>query len=251
MDINNNYILIQGWMVSELNLKGNELLIYAIIYGFSQDGDSEFKGSRSYLATWLNTSLQTVDNCINSLIEKGYIEKDQEIINNIKFNKYKIIWGVVKKFGGYPKILGGTQKILHNNIIYNTNSKYNTNSICSINSKYSINNNKKNIKKEKEINKEKEKKFIKPTIEEIQNYCNDRNNNINANNFYDFYESKGWMVGKNKMKDWKACIRTWEQRNNKTTNKKIIPEWYNKEITSTETVDNKEFDNFIKEFRDG
>lgn len=55
-------------------------------------------------------------------------------------------------------------------------------------------------------------KFVKPTVEEIQEYCIERKNGINANAFYDFYESKNWYVGKNKMKDWKACVRTWEQR---------------------------------------
>lgn len=54
-------------------------------------------------------------------------------------------------------------------------------------------------------------KFTKPTIEEIESYCHERKNNVDAIKFYDFYESKGWMVGKNKMKDWKACIRTWEK----------------------------------------
>jgi len=54
--------------------------------------------------------------------------------------------------------------------------------------------------------------FKKPTIEEIENYCKERNNSVNAEAFYDFYESKNWYVGKNKMKDWKACVRTWEQR---------------------------------------
>lgn len=59
------------------------------------------------------------------------------------------------------------------------------------------------------------KKFVKPTIEEIQSYCIERNNGINAEAFYDFYESKDWFVGKNKMKDWKACVRTWEKRESK------------------------------------
>lgn len=61
-------------------------------------------------------------------------------------------------------------------------------------------------------NIKRKKVFCKPTIEEIQQYCDERNNGISANAFYDFYESKDWMVGKNKMKDWKACVRTWEQR---------------------------------------
>lgn len=65
------------------------------------------------------------------------------------------------------------------------------------------------------VNNKESKKFVKPTIEDIQDYCLERKNGINANAFYDFYESKDWMVGKNKMKDWKACIRTWEQRDKK------------------------------------
>ena len=56
------------------------------------------------------------------------------------------------------------------------------------------------------------KYFNKPTIFEVQDYCKLRNNNIDAEAFIDFYESKGWMVGKNKMKDWKSAVRTWERR---------------------------------------
>ena len=77
--------------------------------------------------------------------------------------------------------------------------------------------------------------FKKPTIEEIQKYCHERNNGINANAFYDFYESKDWYVGKNKMKDWEACIRTWEQRN-----KKDNPEWVKKQPTETIKLTNEE-----------
>ncbi len=79
---------------------------------------------------------------------------------------------------------------------------------------------------EKEQYKEKEKehvivgkKFIIPTPEEIKKYCEDRKNNVDAERFFDYYESKGWMIGKNKMKDWKAAVRTWEksQFNNSET----------------------------------
>ena len=57
------------------------------------------------------------------------------------------------------------------------------------------------------------KRFKKPTIEEIQAYCDERNNGIDAERFYDYYESKGWKVGKTPMKDWKASVRTWERNN--------------------------------------
>lgn len=64
------------------------------------------------------------------------------------------------------------------------------------------------------IEPKKSKSFCKPTVDEITSYCLERNNRVDAQHFYDFYESKGWMVGKNKMKDWKACVRTWERNDN-------------------------------------
>lgn len=71
----NNFIAIQGWMRTRLNLKGNELLIYALIYGFSQDGQSRFTGSRKYIADWCGCSLDTVDRSLNSLVSKGLLTK--------------------------------------------------------------------------------------------------------------------------------------------------------------------------------
>ena len=78
----------------------------------------------------------------------------------------------------------------------------------------------KEVEKEKEKEKDKKKniikKFSKPSFEEVKKYCLERMNNVDAGRFIDHYESNGWMVGKNKMKDWKAAVRTWE-RNNKSS----------------------------------
>ena len=65
--------------------------------------------------------------------------------------------------------------------------------------------------KETKVNKNR-RIFEKPTVEDIQRYCRERSNHVDAEQFYNFYESKGWMIGKNKMKDWRAAIRTWEKR---------------------------------------
>ena len=54
-------------------------------------------------------------------------------------------------------------------------------------------------------------RFVPPTIEQIRDYCIERNNLVDPERFYNFYQAKGWMVGKNKMKDWKAAVRTWEK----------------------------------------
>lgn len=83
---------------------------------------------------------------------------------------------------------------------------------------------------EKEIEKEidssakstttKRKRFEKPSISDIQQYCIERNNNVNAEQFFDYYESNGWKVGKNSMKDWKAAVRTWERSEYRKPNSK-------------------------------
>ena len=108
-----NYIVIQGWMVTELGLKGTELLIYALIYGFSQTEGQVFNGSLQYLADWTNSTRQGVHNNLKSLVEKGLVEKKETILNGVKFCEYRS-----KNFnGGIQKSLtGGVKKSLTNNI---------------------------------------------------------------------------------------------------------------------------------------
>lgn len=61
------------------------------------------------------------------------------------------------------------------------------------------------------------KRFIKPTVEEVREYCRERGNTVDPNTFVNFYESKGWVVGKSPMKDWKAAVRNWEHSRAETT----------------------------------
>ena len=56
------------------------------------------------------------------------------------------------------------------------------------------------------------KRFVPPTVDEVSDYCYERGNSVDPQRFVDYYTSNGWMVGKNKMKDWKAAVRTWEQK---------------------------------------
>ena len=75
---NENYIMISGWMIKELNLKGSELLVYAIIYGFSQDGINKYEGSRQYLADWCNCTKQGIDRALKNLLKKKLITKEEK-----------------------------------------------------------------------------------------------------------------------------------------------------------------------------
>ena len=73
---NESYVSIQGWMVTELGLSGNDLMVYAIIYGFCQDGMSTFRGSRQYLADWCGCTVRGIQKNLNNLMEKGLIKQN-------------------------------------------------------------------------------------------------------------------------------------------------------------------------------
>jgi predicted transcriptional regulator len=203
----NNFYTIQGWMVNQLNLQGNELLVYAIIYGFSQDGESEFNGSLKYLSEMTNSNKSTMSRTIEKLIDKGLIIRKKYEINNSIYYHYVVDLGGLQNATGVANNNGG---------VANCNGSYSNNSYSNT---ISIDNNiRDNIEKKditKVISKE-SKRFSKPTIQEIQEYCAERKNGIDAEVFFDFYESKGWKVGTTPMKDWKACIRTWERKENKS-----------------------------------
>jgi hypothetical protein len=86
---NENYINIQGWMVNQLGLKGNKLTLYALIYGFSQDGENEYKASFKYIGKALGVTDRQAVNIINWLVDNNYIIKTQgggEDNNSYKYN---------------------------------------------------------------------------------------------------------------------------------------------------------------------
>lgn len=127
-----NYYVIHGWMLNQLNLKGVQLQIYAIVYGFSQCEDVEFTGSLSYLCEFTGTSKPTVIKALNDLQEKGLISKREEKINGVQFNRYSITLPLVKNFNrGSKETLmelsknfnGGSKETLPNNIYNNINIK--------------------------------------------------------------------------------------------------------------------------------
>lgn len=122
-----NFIVVQSFMVKDLKLKGNELIVYAIIYGFSQDGENRFTGSLQYICDWTNSSKQGIMKTLKSLVEKGLIEKTEIYKNGVKFVEYHAIeftsmqqslTGYETEFteGGKQSLTGGMQQSLPNNI---------------------------------------------------------------------------------------------------------------------------------------
>ena len=113
--------------------------------------------------------------------------KSEHQIEQQSFSKFRLI-----SITNYESYQGDEQQ---------TNSKRTAN-------EQQVNTNK-NVKK---VNNEKKKGFTPPALPDVQRYITEKQYSVNAGNFIDFYSSKGWMVGSNKMKDWKACVRTWQNR---------------------------------------
>lgn len=175
-----SYITIQSWMRSELGLTGNELLVFALIYGFSQDTESVFKGSLKYVADWVGCSRQTAITVLKKLVARRLIERIEENISGVVFVRYKAIPRDSKGFDGGSKILTTpSQEILPNN----TNNK-------------KLNNN-----------------TNTPTLEEIEQFCKERGNGVDAKKVFDYYSSANWKDGRgNPVKNWKQkIIAVWEK----------------------------------------
>lgn len=113
-----SYILVQGWMINELKLKGNELLIFAIIHGFSQDNAGEFTGGLQYLMDWTNSTKPGVIKTLKSLVNKQLIIKKEHKVDGIKFCSYRStkFTGVVNKVnqGGKHSLPEGGKHSLPN-----------------------------------------------------------------------------------------------------------------------------------------
>lgn len=111
-----SYYIIHGWLKNRLGLKGTKRDIFAIIFGFSQDGECEFTGSLKYFEEFLDVSRPTIIKALQELTESGLIKKHVTIINGVQFNRYKVNLPVVKNFNrGSKEILpGGSKEILPN-----------------------------------------------------------------------------------------------------------------------------------------
>lgn len=130
-----NYFVVQGWMINKLKLSGNELNIFAIIYGFSQDGVSCFDGSAQYLADFCGISRVSALNILAKLTEKGFIQKTEKYIGKLKLCSYKTTTGMetlpVKNLnnGSKETLLGSKETIPVGSKETLPNNKYITNNI--------------------------------------------------------------------------------------------------------------------------
>lgn len=110
---NENFITVPGFAIVELGLSGNELLCYSLIYGFTQDKETEFRGSLNYVASALNVTKQNAKKIIDRLIDRGLIDKREMYFSGVKFCHYVANrYGVTEiATGGYQNNNGGVAEI--------------------------------------------------------------------------------------------------------------------------------------------
>lgn len=171
-----NYIVVMGWMMSALGLSGNDLLAYALIYSHSQDGEGAYWGSLSHTADRLNISRRAAVDVLNRLVERGHIKKTSAEIDGVVRCMYR---AVVPDEAAPPR------------------------------------RRKNDAQSQPQQQSKKVARFVPPTVEEVQAYCAERGNKVDAQRFVDFYTANGWHQGRGKpIKDWRAAVRTWERDDN-------------------------------------
>lgn len=212
---NDNYTTMSNYHLKDdsISLKAKGLL--SEMLSLPEDWNYSIQGLVA-----INKEEETsIKNTLNELKESGYLIITKLLPNETTTGRIEYIYDIYE----IPKQEGEKQGVENLGVEFlgvENQGQLNTN-ILNTNNKKEIDNNKLLSTK----------KFKKPTVEEIKKYCEERNNNIDAEKFYDHYESNGWYVGKSKMKDWKASVRTWEKnnkgtkRNNRSYLDELEEEW--------------------------
>lgn len=195
-----------------------------MLESIDHDGELRFSEEAPYtpemLAIITDTNLDVVNESLDRLQKLGMLEITQD--GTITIDKVKSMIGSAddsdnarrqKRYRERKKAekqASVTDSNVTSNVTHNVTVTTNSNESKSIEIEKDIDI---EIDIEKRNVKEKRTIFVPPTVEEVSQFCSENNIDVNANTFVNFYESKGWFVGKNKMKNWKAAVRTWERNN--------------------------------------
>lgn len=220
-----NFFVTHGWMRTELNLSGTELSLYAILYGFSQDGESQYSGSIPYLSEWLGVSRVTIHNSINSLMKKGLVKRHKDTPDHSCYQAFRCPQnlqvdgqssgdGVLKNLTGDVKNLNRGCKNSKQGVLKNL-----TGGVKNLNT----DNIEDTIEKKIVDTIERGGKAPKapPSYEEVVEYIREHHPGVSPEKFYSYYEARGWHLGGGqKVKNWKALARNWASREGDYNRKK-------------------------------
>ena len=191
-DFKGVWIPKEVWVTKELTLTEKALLVEIN----SLDGDQGCFATNNYFAEFFGLSARQISRYISSLTKKGYItcemirtEKKEIIKRTLHVNPDK--WGNDRNgnLGMDGSVFLGIDGSVQENNTSSSNNSFNSN-----------------------IKGNSQKRFEKPTVEEIKTYVKSKGYHIDAEYFWNYYESIGWVVGKHKMKDWKRTVDNWEKR---------------------------------------
>lgn len=177
-----------------LGLTGNDLLVYAVINGYSQGDQGCYYGSREYLCEVTGAAPRTIDDVLKRLIDKSLVRKFYLDVagrkslafatQNLRADSAKSAYKGAESAPQQTQNLRAEYKVENKNI-YGRDKNAHT--------------------------REKSAPFSAPTVAEVREYCQLRRNQIDPEEFVAHYESNGWMVGKAPMKNWKAAVVSWEK----------------------------------------
>lgn len=160
---------------------------------------------------------QLIKNMMRYVFEKGDVEfSNPELMAVFCMVKEKLDSDTEKYQAKVDRIKENSATTRNRNDI-DTKSERNRNDIGGVSESVSVSD---NVSPTEIKKREARKRFTPPTVEEVAEYCRERNNNVDPETFVDFYASKDWKIGRDPMKDWKASVRTWEKRNNRASPKK-------------------------------
>lgn len=186
------YIVIQGWM-RRLGLTGNDLLVFAFINGYSQQGQGAYYGSLPALCEACGIARRTAIDVLARLTEQGYLVKSETWHNGVRYCSYQV------RVGGGAESARVVQNLHGGGAESAPNNKSNNKSSLS-------------IEREARAREERGGKFVKPTVSEVAAYAAEKGIVLDADHFVAHYTSNGWKVGKAPMKDWRAAVVAWSKR---------------------------------------
>lgn len=183
-----------------LGLRGFELAIYAIIASYAKGGHGCYYGGLPYLAKMAGCHKDTAFRIVKKLAAAGLIVKEQIVRNNGKYDALTIPVESAKcRQGNRQNVDKGIGKMSTRSEAVPYNSINNESTIV-------------DSTKEYKGKAPAPQRFVKPSVDEVAQFCRERGNAVDAEAFVAFYESNGWKVGRNPMRDWRQAVITWEKR---------------------------------------
>ena len=196
------YAIIPANVRYDKSLTPNAKLLYGEITALCNEKGYCWAGN-DYFAGLYNVSKTSISKWVSALRDCGYINIQLEYAEGTKQILHRYITLVKDPIEDKLNTPIEDKLIVNNTLINNTSN---------ITSEGETHRDESRPKSRPKSRSKSRPKFVKPTLDEVTEYCNLKGAGIDPQYFIDFYESKDWMIGKNKMKDWKAAVRTWMRK---------------------------------------